>query len=229
MFEASVDYLVKNRFYLNNVQTDSKTERKAKEANGHEWVDLGLPSGTLWATCNVGANKPEEFGNYYAWGETSTKSAYDWITYKYAKGASDKLTKYCGNPDYGNNGFIDNLTILQGCNDPAMVNWGNGWYIPSKAQWDELLSNTINNYQYTNGIAGRLFTSRENGQYLFLPEAGYRYGNKLYNGSGCYWSSLLIADYPYVAWYFGFKWGYDYSMRNQHRYYGHSVRPVREK
>ena len=80
--------------------------------NGHDYVDLGLPSGTLWATCNVGASKPEGYGNYYAWGETKTKTTYNWDTYKYANGNYDELTKYCNKSDYGNNGFTDKLTTL---------------------------------------------------------------------------------------------------------------------
>ena len=81
---------------------------------GHEYVDLGLPSGTLWATCNIGADKPEDYGNYYALGETKPQSnnSYPWSSYKYANGAYDKLTKCCNKSDYGNNGFTDNQTGL---------------------------------------------------------------------------------------------------------------------
>ncbi len=86
------------------------------DANGHAYVDLGLPSGTLWATCNIGATKPEEYGDYFAWGETSTKDTYDWTTYKYSKGDEDELTKYCDDSDYGYNygynGFTDSLNTL---------------------------------------------------------------------------------------------------------------------
>ena len=74
----------------------------------HEWVDLGLPSGTLWATCNVGANAPEEYGDYFAWGETEPKEVYSWTNYKWCNGDYNTMTKYCSNSDYGANGFVDN-------------------------------------------------------------------------------------------------------------------------
>ena len=194
--------------------------------NGHEWVYLGLPSGTLWATCNVGASKPEDYGNYYAWGETNTKTAYNWETYKYADGDKDKLTKYCNSSSYGNNGFTDNLTTLQSGDDPAAA-WGSGWHTPDKEQWDELLENTTHQWTTRNGTGGRLFTSKKNGQTLFLPAAGYRYDSSLdYAGSnGYYWSSSLYADYPNYAWYFYF-YSVSYYMSSYYRLYGQSVRPV---
>ena len=89
--------------------------------NGREYVDLGLPSGTMWATCNIGANYPEDYGDYYAWGETETKSNYDWSTYKWCKGSEDTLTKYCTDNDYGT---VDNKTVLDPEDDAAHVKWG---------------------------------------------------------------------------------------------------------
>lgn len=197
-------------------------------ANGHEWVYLGLPSGTVWATCNIGASKPEGYGNYYAWGETSTKSTYNWDTYKYANGAYYKLTKYCGNSDYGNNGFTDKLTTLQSGDDPATANWGSGWQTPSKAQWDELLSNTTNQWTTKNGVKGRQFTSKKNGQTLFLPAAGYRWASELDDAGsgGYYWSRSLSTDLPNGAWDLSFISGSCY-MGNGGRSGGFSVRPVR--
>ena len=98
--------------------------------NGHEYVDLGLPSGTLWATCNVGADTPEGYGDYFAWGETTPKTTYNWNTYKYCNGGEglNTLTKYCSDSNFGYNGFTDNLTVLQLMDDDAAtVNWGSGW------------------------------------------------------------------------------------------------------
>lgn len=138
-------------------------------ANGHEWVDLGLPSGTLWATCNIGASKPEDYGSYFAWGETSTKRTYNWSTYKYAEGAYNKLTKYCNKSNYGNNGFTDKLTTLQAGDDPATAQWGSGGRTPSKAQWEKLLSNTTRKWTTQNGKKGYLFTSKTNGNSVFCP------------------------------------------------------------
>lgn len=216
------------------LEAQSKAEAGKKGGNGnvggHEYVDLGLPSGTLWATCNVGANKPEGYGNYFAWGETSTKSTYNWDTYKYAKGNYDKLTKYCNSSSYGNNGFTDNLTTLQGFDDPAAVIWGSGWRTPSKAQWDELLANTTNQWTTKNGVKGRQFTSKRNGEMLFLPAAGYRWDNELGNAGsrGYYWSRSLDTDGPNNAWCLYFNSDYC-SVSYDSRYGGFAVRPVREK
>ena len=80
--------------------------------NGHEWVDLGLPTGTKWATCNIGATKPEEIGDHFAWGEVTPKEVYDWDTYKYGS-SYDKLTRYNTDSGYGRNGFADGKTVLE--------------------------------------------------------------------------------------------------------------------
>ena len=199
--------------------------------NGHEYVDLGLPSGTLWATCNVGANKPEGYGNLYAWGETRTKSHYDWETYKYANGNYDKLTKYCSKSDYGNNGFTDNLTTLQTDDDPAAVNWGSNWHIPSYTQWDELLQNTTNIWTTQNGVNGRLFTSKKNGHCLFLPAADVVNGeaSHRYNDSGWYWLRSLQRDFGQEL-ALGFRiTSRECYASNFNRKNGCSVRPVCEK
>ena len=209
----------------NSQPTPQPQQSLTGTANGHEWVDLGLPSGTLWATCNVGASTPEGYGNHYAWGETSTKGTYNWSTYRYADGDDNRLTKYCNKSDYGNNGFTDNLTTLQSGDDPA-TSWGSGWRTPTKAQWGELLANTTNEWTTRNGKSGRLFTSKKNGQTLFLPAAGYRGLSFLYSAGGDYWSSSLSTDYPYSAWYLLFDSG-NYGMSYSGRYYGQSVRPVR--
>ena len=99
--------------------------------DGHAYVDLGLPSGTLWATCNVGASSPEEYGDYFAWGETEPKNDYNWSTYKYCKGSSTTMTKYCTSSSYGT---VDNKTELEPSDDAATVNWGSNWQMPSLEQ-----------------------------------------------------------------------------------------------
>ena len=208
-----------------------KTVSAPVNANSHEYVDLGLPSGTLWATCNLGATKPEDYGNYYAWGETNTKSTYNWSTYKYANGDNKKLTRYCTKSRYGDNGFTDNLTELQSGYDPATANWGNGWQTPTKAQWDELLSNTTNQGTTRNGVKGLLFTSKKNGQTIFLPAAGscWDSGDR-YTGSECYyWSRSLHTDYPFAAWGLTFCCSGDCGMYYYGRGNGFTVRPVRQK
>ena len=198
--------------------------------NGHAYVDLGLPSGLLWATCNVGADSPEEYGDYFAWGETQPKEYYDWSTYQYANGTSWQdlqLTKYCTNADYGYNGFTDNLTTLLPEDDAATANWGSGWRMPTKEEWQELYNNTTHTWTTQNGMNGRLFTAM-NGNSLFLPAAGYRYENDFYNSFrlGYYWSSSLDTGYPDSARYFYFDSG-NYGMGYYgYRYDGVTVRPV---
>lgn len=197
----------------------------------HTYVDLGLPSGLLWATCNIGANTPEDYGDYFAWGETTPKDYYDWSTYQYANGTSwedPQLTKYCNNSSYGYNGFTDDLTTLLPEDDAATANCGDGWRMPTRAEWQELLDNTTKTWTTLNGVNGRLFTAT-NGNSLFLPAAGYRDYSSLYGAgsSGYYWSSSLDTDYPYSAWLFYFS-GY-YGMYDSDRNYGRSVRPVRSR
>ncbi len=195
----------------------------------NDWVDFGLPSGLLWATRNVGASSPEDYGDYFAWGETTTKSVYDRTTYIYCNGDYYLLTKYCSNSDYGYNGFTDNLTILQPGDDAATANYGGR--TPTKEEWQELINNTTAQWTTRNGVNGCLFTS-SNGNSLFLPAAGHRWGNTLnYTGiRGWYWSSSLYTDYPNDAWYF------DFTSEDQYLYWylddggrecGFSVRAVR--
>ena len=195
-----------------------------------DWVDLGLPSGLLWATRNVGATSPEDYGDYYAWGETTTKSLYLWSTYIYCNGEIeeedyDHLTKYCNNSSYGYNGFTDNLTILQPGDDAATANYGGR--TPTKEEWQELINNTTAQWTTRNGVNGRLFTS-SNGNSLFLPAAGYRWDSSLnYAGErGFYWSSSLYTDDPSRAWIFGFLSAYQ-GVNRGNRDDGLSVRAVR--
>lgn len=190
------------------------------------WVDLGLPSGLLWADRNVGASSPEDYGNYYAWGETVSKEVYDWTTYAYGNDWH-QLTKYCNDSDHGLNGFTDNLTTLQASDDAATVNLGGGARTPTINEWEELLDNTTSAWTTRNGVNGRLLTA-PNGKSLFLPAAGGRYGSNLNDAGedGYYWSSALNTDYPYYAWYFSF-YSSNQSMDNRNRNNGLSVRAVR--
>ena len=193
----------------------------------HAYVDLGLPSGLLWATCNVGAVTPEDYGDYFAWGETQPKVTYDWSTYEYCNGSENTLTKYCNNSSYGYNGFTDNLTALLPEDDAAIANWGSDWRMPTKEEWQELYQNTTHTMMTQNGVNGLLFTS-SNGNSLFLPAAGFRESGGLhYAGSdGRYWSNSLYPDGPDRAWIFGFYSGW-YVVSNEGRYSGFTVRPVR--
>ena len=199
-------------------------------ANGHDYVDLGLPSGTLWATCNLGAEMPEDYGDYFAWGETKPKATYDLGTYKWCNGGELELNKYCSLSDYGENGFTDKLTTLQAGDDPATAKWGNGWRTPCIVQWAELRDNTTREWTTQNGKKGYLFTSKKNGRSVFMPAAGYRWNDGLESAGsrGYYWSSSLQTEGPDLAW--DFEFNSDFDVNNYAgRGCGLSVRAVREK
>ena len=202
-------------------------DTEAEENDVHEYVDLGLPSGTLWATCNVGANSPEEYGDYFAWGETEPKNDYSWSTYKYCKGSKNTMTKYCTSSEYGT---VDNKTELEAADDAATANWGSDWQMPSEKQIVELFNshNTTTTWTTMNGVDGRKITSKSNGNSIFLPAAGYRYDTSLINAgsSGYYWSRSLYTSNSSDAYYLYF---YSTVIRTNYyyRYYGQSVRPVR--
>ena len=181
------------------------------------YIDLGLPSGALWATWNVGAATPEGFGDYFAWGETTPKDVYTWDTYQFFD--YPNITKYTGD---------DDLTTLLPEDDAATAIWGSDWRIPTKEEWNELLYHTTNTWTTQNGVYGRLFTA-SNGATLFLPAAGYRSGDSLFSGEwyGYYWSSSLYTVYSGSAWSLGFFEGGCGMGGDYGRYYGPSVRPVR--
>ena len=189
------------------------------------WVDLGLPSGRLWAKCNVGASSPEDYGSYYAWGETQPKDYYDWETYVHFA-EYWAFTKYCNDPSNGYNGFTDNLTTLQSVDDAATEALGGSARTPTKEEWQELLDNTTCEKTTMEGISGRRFTAA-NGNSIFLPDAGARDRYDLvFSGSeGFYWSASLNMNNVFCAWFFN---GSDeYGMDNVYRYYGFSIRAVR--
>lgn len=194
------------------------------DTNGHEYVDLGLPSGLLWATCNIGASKPEEYGDYFAWGETTTKSIYDSSSYKYCKDSDGTLTKYCTDSRYG---IVDYTAVLDLEDDAAHVNWGSKWRMPTSEELDELRDSNNCTWTWTiqNGVNGYRVTSKKSNESLFLPAAGDCYN--YFDAGGSYWSSSLCVSYPCNAHYLSFGSGfvgwYDFS-----RCVGHSVRPVYE-
>ena len=187
------------------------------------YVDLGLS--VKWATCNVGATTPEEYGDYFAWGEVEPKTTYDWSTYKYGAWL-DQLTKYCNNSKYGKDGFADNKTVLDPEDDAAAVNWGGSWRMPTKAEQDELRNNCTWTWTIQNGVNGYKVTG-SNGNSIFLPAAGYMNKGTLHDaGSECdYWSSSLFTGYPGYAYYAYFYLDY-VGWSHYERNYGRSVRPV---
>ena len=200
------------------------TTLEAPIENGHEYVDLGLS--VKWATCNVGASKPEESGDYFAWGETTTKSTYSWSTYTYCKGSSTSLTKYNCSSGYGT---LDNKTTLELSDDVAAINWGGAWRMPTDAEITELREQCTWTWITQNGIKGYRVTSKKNSNSIFLPAASYCYVYGFYTSdSGNYWSSSLNTDNSYNAWSLYFN--SDKVRRGDtyitYRYYGYSVRPV---
>ena len=194
------------------------------DSKKHKAVDLGLS--VKWATCNVGASSPEDFGGYYAWGETEEKSYYDWSTYKYCKDSYTTMTKYCTDSSYGS---VDNKTVLTPEDDVAHVKWGGSWRMPTSGEIGELINNCSWTWTVQNGVNGYLVTSKSNGNSIFLPAAGNRWDeNVYYSGSnGIYWSASLYEDGSNSAYYLYFYSG-GRNQSNSGRYTGFSVRPVTE-
>ena len=197
------------------------------ELNGHEYVDLGLPSGTLWATCNVGSNSPEDFGGYYAWGETEPKELYDWKSYKYGRFFNERyqLNKYCTDSCYGINGFVDNLPVLEPDDDVARVCWGEGWCMPTIGEWEELFLNTTGEWTKLNDVKGWRCTA-SNGNSLFLPAAGYWWDDAFNADLGLYWSRSINKEFPYRAWGFHFNCDSSHLCGSSDRNRGQTVRAV---
>ena len=211
-----------------------------KDNNGHELVDLGLPSGLLWATCNVGAHSLIEYGDYYAWGETETKSDYSEETYKWlvivttttiddygfkTTTTTRAYTKYWPEgvniTDYS--GTADGKTVLDPEDDAAHVNWGGSWRMPTNEEWRELTNanNCTWKWATNNDMSGYMVTSKVNDNSIFLPA-----GSPSYNPEGDYWSSSLTESYPYLAKYVWFNSGYIFDSHNTDRFKGLWVRPV---
>ena len=193
------------------------------------YVDLGLPSGLLWATCNLGATSPEEYGSYYAWAETATKSSYGWNIYIYCHNRdSHQLTKYCTKSSYGYYGFTDGLTTLLATDDAATQVLGDDARTPTKEEWEELLANTTPNWTALNGVNGIEFTAT-NGNTLFVPAAGVLYTSSPFAAGtyGCYMTATLDETTPSVAWNFDFGASNHVVAHNILRSAGFSVRAVR--
>ncbi|MBR3945706.1 MAG: hypothetical protein IKJ56_01235 [Bacteroidales bacterium] len=212
-----------------NLETAIEHLNEVVRLGGHDFVDLGLPSGTLWATCNVGANRPEEYGDYFAWGEITAKDTYDWSTYRYCNGSNTTLTKYCYDANYGYNGFTDNLTTLQPSDDAATANWGNGWRMPTSTEMQELIDNCTFEWITQNGVNGRKFTGT-NGNSIFMPAAGYHNASGIMHAGsrGNYGSASLRldhADWNVVLTFGSTSQAADISGERSRRY-GQPVRPV---
>ncbi len=210
--------------------------------NGHEYVDLGVVvdgKPVYWATTNIGAELPADYGLYFAWGETlgynedtSDNHLFDWTSYSsdLCGGAYNKMKKYCTDSDYGN---VDNKTVLDPEDDAAHVNWQGAWRMPTKEEQDALreqctwtwttMTNTegesINGYKVSN--------KADSSKFIFLPTTGFRYESGLFDTShGIYWSSSLHSNNSSYAYGLFFTTGGYVDWCGTDRFYGHSIRPV---
>ena len=192
--------------------------------NTAELVDLGLPSGTLWATKNIGADNPEDFGDYFAWAETEPKEDYSWETYKYCEGTYDSLTKYCTDAQYGT---VDELTSLQAGDDAARKISNQKLWTPTTVRITELINSNNTTIEHTtlNGVAGVRITSKSNENSIFLPLAPYidgetlgiysRYMSRNNNSTTSYYSVSLQISEDNVE-----------IITDTMRCFGFSVRPI---
>ena len=201
---------------------ESNVYYECPDGNHPHLIDLGLPSGTKWACCNVGATTPEQDGGYYAWGETEEKDEYYSSTYKWVE--NGKLSKYCTD---SKRGIVDNKTLLDLADDVAHVKWGGVWVMPTLDQCEELAKNCSFVWTTQNGVIGCKFTG-SNGCSIFLPASGWRdrysLGNKGF--SGYYWSSTLNESSPRGARYLFFDSSFVSAFQGYYRYNGLTVRPV---
>ena len=216
-------------FYANEIKsftTKNNADTSCPDANHPHMIDLGLPSGTKWACCNVGAHSPEEYGGYYAWGEVSEKDVYNEVSYQYATG-TDKD---------GDGWYDDDVLSYQNLGssiagtryDVAHEQWGGSWVMPSQDQIKELINHCTYQWTTLNGVNGMRFIGSDGGS-IFLPNAGARWHGNLYyaNMYGYYWSSTQDPDYSGYA--FGLYIGSGYAYWNDYGLYrdgGRSVRPV---
>lgn len=209
----------------NSANEDNCTNNGKEAVAQHEAVDLGLS--VKWATCNVGATAPERAGGYYAWGETVEKRNYDWSTYKWCKGSSNTLTKYCTDSSYG---AVDNKTVLDPEDDVAHVKWGGSWRMPTIEEHEELGRLCTLVWCSVNNVSGCKVIG-PNGNSVFFPAAGVKYDCCLEGKGEVFvgWLNTLYnkEDYTYCAYCIELELAElepDYDAYD--REMGLSVRPV---
>lgn len=241
-------------FTTNFTDEETATVGKITIIDRSGFVDLCIEGGILWADKNIGATNVYDYGDYFAWGETTTKETqYNWSTYAYGN-AYNQLTKYCNNSSYGKDGFTDELTVLESDDDVAYAQNTN-WSMPTTEEFATLKSSCYwvwtADYSGNKGYivykvkeaehAGKVKYASSGDDYassytaddthIFLPAAGFRYWADLdgAGSNGSYWSSSLYADSPYFVYDLYFNDGDVNAQGNDIRYYGRSVRAVRRK
>lgn len=221
---------------------NSNKKTESNKYNGHEFVDLGLPSGLKWATCNLGAATPEEFGDYYAWGETEPyyngdsrakeadwksgkEAGYMWNSYKWSDNSGVEFSKYVSNSDN------DNI-VLEESDDAARAALGSHWRIPTLADWQELKDKCTWAWITLSEVEGYEVTSKTTGVSIFLPASCHRYGKQIYDygdyaGSGMYWTSNLVPNRTDYAYSWRMEDGQN-GLGTTFRFYGYTIRAVAE-
>ena len=227
---SSAKTLVRGNAYYMEANWDGSTLYFSNEfcpdGNHPHMIDLGLPSGTKWACCNVGANSPAEGGDHFAWGETTPKPYYSKNNYKWYSGGDDhNISKYCCNSDYGT---IDNRQELEPEDDAAYVSWGVEWRMPSLTQIRELLNNCTSEWTIANGIGGYLFKSKTNDNAIFLPLPGWNPKGTGSESVGIYWSRGYDYNiWPNLAYVLCIKYGHTGAYAAYYmRYAGANIRAV---
>jgi len=213
----NVDYAM---FPIRPVANGSKSG--GEEDDTHDFVDLALPSGLLWATANVGAKRPEKVGSFFAWGETSPKREYDWASYKYANGSETTLTKYCDDSSYGD---VDYKSVLEEQDDAATANWGKPWRTPTLSETQELISYCSWVLTTHNGVSGYKVTGA-NGNSIFLPAGGVMQNSWVYFTERAVVMSASLFSYCSSASVLNCQDGAPYWWYGWSRCWGYPVRPV---
>ncbi len=190
---------------------------------GHSYVDLGLK--VMWSTANIGASSPLVSGSYFAWGEVVPKESYTWETYAYAD-KSGKLTKYNYKPESGSGGFVDSVYTLLPEDDAAVQNWGNGWRMPTDAEFDELRAECT--WEWISGIGVNYYkVTGPNGKFILLPACGSIQGREriMNYSNGCLWSSSVSPNKPEHSYELT-QYASGFWKGSVDRYYGEPIRPV---
>ncbi len=192
-----------------------------------EYVDLGLPSGTLWATCNIGASSSGDYGHYFAWGETKPKGAYNWLSYIFGTDKS-QLTKYCSVADYGKDGYVDSKYTLDLEDDAAYINWGSDWRMPTAEEVAELVESCSWTWCIVDGKIGCKGMGT-NGNTIFFPAAGRYDGGSLWHTGeyGYYWVSSLFQNQPDCSESFFFHAEEIWAYSCWGRFFGFPIRAIK--